>query len=373
MRVAVVAGPHVPIPPKQYGGTEQVIYYLIKGLIEAGHEPVLIGTGDSTVDCEIIKRKTEVAAHERLVQKVNRRIDREIRKIAPYVDIIHSHGYDLKRFSSYPNLTTLHCKMGLSDIPYYKKRSNLNYASISRNQQDLMPSLRYMGVVYNGEDPADFPIVTEPDNYVCFLGRFDRDKNPHLAIELAISQGIKIKLAGKIDHLGEGYFEEEVQKYFNHPLVEYLGELGFEDKVELLSHAKCNLHPTGFREPFGLTVLEAAYCGTPTLAVARGSMPELIEAGRTGVLVEDFVEGYHHLQDCFDMDRSYVASRSRALFNYQTMTKQYVEAYQRVIEVTRLEQPAKPTLPSLLLHPLSRLSGLWQGPRTKNPTSRSHV
>src|SRR6185312_17322355 len=112
-------------------------------------------------------------------------------------------------------------------------------------------------------------------------------------IELALSLGIKIKLAGKIDIKSEGYFENEVEPYLKHPNVEYVGELGFDDKVKLISNAKCNLHPTNFREPFGLTVLESAYCGTPTLAVARGSMPELIEPGRTGMLVEDFAEGRH--------------------------------------------------------------------------------
>lgn len=136
-----------------------------------------------------------------------------------------------------------------------------------------------MGVVYNDENPDDFPLVTEPKEYLCFLGRLDRDKNPHLAIQPAISLGTKIKLVSKVGHLGEGYFEDEIEPYLKHPLVEYLGELGIDGKVELISNAKCNLHPTNFREPFGLSVLEAAYCGTPTLAVARGSMPELIEPG----------------------------------------------------------------------------------------------
>jgi glycosyltransferase involved in cell wall biosynthesis len=143
--------------------------------------------------------------------------------------------------------------------------------------------------------------------------------------------GIKIKLAGKIDYHGEGYFKQEVKKYFKHPLVEYLGELNFEQKIKLLSNASCNLHPTNFRESFGLTVLETAYCGTPTLATTRGSMPELIESGRTGALVEDFIEGREYIQQCFEMDRVYIATRARQLFNYQTMTQGYVEAYKEII------------------------------------------
>jgi glycosyltransferase involved in cell wall biosynthesis len=175
--------------------------------------------------------------------------------------------------------------------------------------------------------------VTSPGDYVCFLVRFDREKNPHLAIQLATNLGVRIKLAGKIDFQGEEYFDDCIRPYLDHPLVEYLGELEFGQEVELIAHARCNLHPTGFREPFGLTVLEAAYCGTPTLAIARGSMPELIEVGRTGMLVEDFVEGYHQIEECFAMDRNYIAQRTRLLFNYRTMTREYLEAYRRVIDI----------------------------------------
>jgi glycosyltransferase involved in cell wall biosynthesis len=350
MRIAIVAEPYVPIPPLQYGGIEQVIANLIKGLKQAGHEPILLAPGDSKVDCELIptvekalyfpKTKSEIKQHAKLVDKAMRRTHKELRAILPKVDIIHSHGFDLTRYAHFPNLTTIHNKITLYDpayprgeLSYYLKRKDLlYYASISKNQQDACPELKFVANVYNGEDPKEFPLIMEPDNYLCFLGRIDRNKNPHLAIELALSLGMKIKLAGKIDHESEGYFEVEIKPYLKHRLVEFLGEIGFEEKVELLSHAKCNLHPTNFREPFGLTVLEAAYCGTPTLAIARGSMPELIEPERTGMLVEDFVEGRHVIQDCFNMDREYISSRARQLFNYQNMSRHYLEAYTTVIE-----------------------------------------
>lgn len=341
MKIAIVAEPYVPIPPQSYGGIEQMVYYLIKGLKEAGHTPILLAPASSRVDCQLIPTvddalyfpqvKKDLRQHTALVNRANRKTEKILRGLLPEIDIIHSHGFDLKNFKNVPNLTTLHNPIGFDQIPYYTKREDLFYASISKNFQDSFPDLRYAGVVYNGEDPEEFPLVTQPDDYVCFLGRFDRDKCPHLAIKLALSQGIKIKLAGKIDHKGETYFEEEIAKYLKHPLVDYLGELDFRDKVELISHARANLHPTGFREPFGLTVIEAAYCGTPTMAIARGSMPELIEQGRSGLLVEDFVEGYHHLQECFAMDREYVASRARQLFNYKTMTQQYIDAYEYVL------------------------------------------
>jgi len=257
----------------------------------------------------------------------------------PRVDLVHSHGFDLIGFQDVPNMTTLHNPIQFHQLAYYLERKNLYYVSVSHNQQGAFPDLQYVGVVYNGEDPEPFPIVTEPDEYVAFLGRFDRTKNPHLAIQLAVNLGLPIKVAGKIDHESEGYFDEEIRPYLDHPLVEYLGELGFADKVDLLAHARCNLHPTGFREPFGLTVLEAALCGTPTLAIERGSMPELIEEGRTGMLVEDFIEGYHRIEQCFEMDRTYIAQRARLLFNYRTMTDGYVRAYERVAEIFETRRP----------------------------------
>ena len=346
MRIAIVAGPYLPVPPKQYGGTELVIYNLVQGLKAAGHEPILIGTGDSTVDCERIpivdealyfaKRRKDLKAHTRLVTKAERKTRQVLHDLLPQIDIIHSHGFDLQKFKDFPNVTTLHNMVTLDNLDYYLARKDLYYVSISKNQQAVCPDLNYAGVVYNGENPADFPLIAQPDDYLCFLGRMDRDKNPHLAIQLAISLGMKIKLAGKSDFKSEGYFEEEVEPYLSHPLVEYLGELGFDDKIELISHAKCNLHPTNFREPFGLTVLESAYCGTPTLAVARGAMPELIEQGRTGLLVEDFVEGRHVIKQCFDMDREYIASRARQLFNYKNMSNQYIDVYEKIIAAMAL-------------------------------------
>jgi len=347
MRIAVVAGPYVPIPPSKYGGAEQVISHLVKGLKEAGHEPILLASSDSTADCELIpiiphalsfaKNADDFQTQQLLVERARENTSQALRKLMPTIDIIHSHGFDLKEFADFPNLTTLHNEIVFHgdneghNLDYYLDRTDLNYVSVSENQQASCPQLKYVTTVYNGEDPHEFPMVEQPDDYVCFLGRFDRKKNPHLAIELALQHGIKIKIAGKVDHESEGYFEQEIEPYLNNPHVEYLGELGFDEKVELLSRARCNLHPTSFREPFGLTVVEAAYCGTPTLAIARGSMPELIEFGRTGIWVEDFVEGYHRLEECFNMERRYVASRARQLFNYRAMTKKYVAAYKTVL------------------------------------------
>lgn len=341
MRIAIVGNPYLPIPPPKYGGTEQMIYYLVKGLKEAGHEPILLAPGDSTVDCRIVpivprhrffpKRPRELRIFQSYIKQVDKRTAKKLRKLLPEIDVIHSEEFDLKDFADFPNVTTLNGPITFDNLKYFSDRRKLNFVSISENQRNAFPDLNYIATVYNGEDPDDFTFVKNPQNYVCFMGRFDEEKSPHLAIELAINLGIKIKIAGKRDYLGHRYYREKVQPYLDHPLVEYLGELDFKDKVKLLSHAKCNLHPTHFREPFGLIPLEAAYCGTPTLAIARGAMPEVIEHGKTGMVVEDFIEGFHAIKDCFAMDREYIAKRARRKFNYHNMTKGYVRAYRKAI------------------------------------------
>jgi glycosyltransferase involved in cell wall biosynthesis len=350
VKIAIVASPYVPVPPLKYGGSEKIIHYLIKGLLEEGHEPILLGAGDSTVKCEVIpivkkslffpKDKRRLPTFNLKIRQIERDTKKLLRELLPSVDVIHSHKFDLRDFADFPHIVTLHDPILLDQLKYknnfplkyHEERKHLNYVSISNNQRQAYPELNYIATVYNGEDPTEFPLVTKPKDYVAFAGRFDREKNPHMAIQLAVNAGIPIKLAGKVDYGSRDYFREEIRPYLRNPLVEYLGELGPKDLKKLISRAKVNLHPTGFREPFGLTVLEAAYCGTPTLAIKRGSMPELIYDGHTGILVEDFVEGFHRLEEVFGLNREFVAKWSRHHFNYKNMTRGYIKAYKKAIK-----------------------------------------
>lgn len=343
MKVAIVALPFLPIPPTRYGGTEQIVAHVVQGLLELGHEPILLAPGDSKVNCRLVpicqnsipfpKTKAEKVDHDQQIAIATQNTKDELNKLIEQkeIDIIHSHGFDLLEFQHFPNVTTLHGPIDLDNRDYFLARKELGFISISENQQHTCPELNYIDVVYNGLDTDQFTFVEQPEDYVCFLGRFDRQKNPHLAIQLALQYGIKIKLGGKVDFVGHDYFAEEIEPHLNNPLVEYLGELNFEQKVKLVGNAKCNLHPTGFREPFGLSIVEAAYCGTPTLAITKGSMSELIENERTGSMVEDFAEGYNYLDKCFEMNREYISTRAKMLFNYKTMCQGYLRAYEKAI------------------------------------------
>ena len=370
MKIAILASPFLPIPPTRYGGTERVIYFLIKGLMELGHEVTLFASGDSKVECELIPICEEAFSHQTdRAKDLDLNILRDkaiqnglelVRENIDRFDIIHSHGIDLSSLKDFPNLTTMHGPITLPQMEYFEERKDLFYATISKNQQEVLPDLNYIGTVYNGMDPSVFPIVETPEDYLCFLGRFDREKNPHLAIQLALKLNMKLKMAGKIDFAGYDYFEQECKPHLDNPLIEYLGEIDLEQKILLLGNAKCNLHPVGFREPFGLTILEAAYCGTPTIAISRGSMPELIEENRTGVLVEDFDEGYRRIQDCFLMDRNYISQRSRLLFNYKTMAKQYVLAYEKIVDIYKTETDKESEVARIKNEAKSGLQALWE-------------
>jgi len=352
MNIAIIGSPYLPIPPVKYGGTERYLYNLIKGLTELGHHVILFGTGDSQVDCEIIPiiDKSLPWVQDPVEDKIlddtiraeaKRKAYQLVRENLHRIDIIHSHGVNIEEFKNHPHLITLHGSMQFANSPvssFHQYNRDLFYNTISHNQSLTTGHLKTIGTIYHGLDPADFPLVIQPEDYLSYLGRYSSEKNPDQAMHLAIELKEKLKVAAKLDFSGVEYYEKECkplfEKYFE--LLTDIGEQGEVGKIKLVAHAKANLHPAaGFREPFGLTILEAAYCGTPTLAVRKGSLPELIEDGKTGILVEDFVEGMSRLHECYSMNRQYIAERARRVFNYKTMSQLYVIAYQNIINIYR--------------------------------------
>jgi glycosyltransferase involved in cell wall biosynthesis len=358
MRVGIVSAPFFPIPPEKYGGTERVIQHLLKGLKQTDVEVVLFAAGDSQVDCELIpiveksrrfvdSKKLWETEQKHWVETVRKHTLELIAQNEQRLDIIHTHWDGLRYSGKLPELITLHGPVTFDNMPTYLQLAAADedtyFNSISFMQGETYSFLgeKLVANIYNGLDPEDFPTVLEPEDYVCWIGRFDRDKMPHLAIKAAIALNIKIKVAGKIDFYGEDYFESECKPLLDHPLVEYLGEVGFADKVDIMSKAKVNLHPITFSEPFGLTVLEAGYCGTPTIAVNRGSMSEVIEQSKSGIVVDDFVEAYDQFQLACNLNREVVAQSFRNRFNYYRMGNEYAEAYRKILEIDSQKRDTK--------------------------------
>jgi glycosyltransferase involved in cell wall biosynthesis len=350
-RVAILSSPIISVPPTLYGGTERVIDELIKRLVEIGLDVTLIAPGDSDVSCKLIQIPekslpflTNKVDDDKLIPARKAAEKQAIEYIKNHLDefdIVHSHGIDvIELHDLIPCVTTIHGAFNTDNFDYFNSRKILNYISISENQQRGFPSLNFVGIVYDGLDTRDFPIVTAPEHYMAFLARLDEEKCPHEAIQLAIhlyeKYGLGLKIAGKIDHGGAEYFKTQVKPFFNnpqYPYIEYLGELGMKDKIDLVSKAKIFLQPIKFVEPFGLGPLEAMMCGTPVIARNLGSMSELIIEGETGFRVENYPnETYHLIDECLKLDRFTIAKTTRMRFNSQKMALDYISCYQKVIE-----------------------------------------
>jgi glycosyltransferase involved in cell wall biosynthesis len=344
LRIAMFApGAALPSPPSH--SVTRVLETLARGLVERGHRVSVFAPASSRVVGELVPIGHKPILLEedpdcRLLRAAQQEALSELRARAAEFDIAHAHSLDipgvlysadLLEDLELANVTTLHSCIEVPDYTFFSDCRN-NIVTCSENQRHACPTMRVVATVHHGLDPSPFPVIETPDDYLCYLGRIDRAKQPHLAIQLAIQRNMRIRLAGPVgDTSRDSYFVREVQPLLSHPLVEFLGEIAMENKTHLLAQARCNLHPTGFREPFGLTVIEAAFCGTPTLAIRRGALPEIITDGINGVLVEDFTEGCHRLEDCFELDRKLIAKVARTRFHYLAMTDKYVQVYHRVI------------------------------------------
>ncbi|HCM82021.1 TPA: glycosyl transferase [Patescibacteria group bacterium] len=345
MRIAMLAPFEEPVPPKKYGGTELVIYNLITELVKMGHDVTLFGTGDAEVPCRLeaifpasIRTlppfDTDQKARE-AVKWVG--IGNVLRKLAnePF-DIIHNHnGWRFLSVSSCvrrPIVTTLH---GPMDQVYqqvvFSSSPDFAFISISDNQRVAYPTLQYVQTVYNGIDVSKFPFSEKAGGYLCLLGRFSPEKGVKEAIKIARMTGMPLKIAAKIDFVDRQFYES-VKPEIDGRQIQFVGEISFEEKTDLLKNAYALLAPIQWEEPFGLNVIESMACGTPVVGTKRGSFPELIEQGKTGFLgttAEELASFVSHIPMIKRLDcRKAVEER----FTSTIMAEGYLQAYQRVLE-----------------------------------------
>jgi glycosyltransferase involved in cell wall biosynthesis len=346
MRVAIFA-PNASFPPPEVHSVDRVMHALIDGLVELGQRVLVFAPASSKVKGELVPvgefpvllRDDLECAHLKRMQTLALK---EVMRRTSEIDLVHAHSIDIPGVLlstglltdlKIPNVTTLHSAID-RDIYSYLAACTNNIVACSESQWSACPTLNVRGVIYHGLDCMLYSLAPEPGDYLCFLGRFDPVKQPDKAIELAVSCGMPIKLAGgTAGEASRRYFQSEIAPFLTHPLVEYLGEIGFDEKLSLLRGAACNLHPTGFEEPFGLSVIEAGFCGTPTLAIRRGSMSEVIEDGKTGILVDDFVEGRHRVAECIGLDRKLISERNRERFDFKRMASNYLTVYDQILRV----------------------------------------
>ena len=352
MKIAMVAPFEEAVPPLKYGGTELVVYNIVTELVALGHEVTVFGSGDSKVPCRLVPVFPQaVRTIEPYVSDMKAREAVKYLGIAKVVkalsaepfDIVHNHiGW---RFLLYheligqPVVTTLHGPMHLAyQRVGYDASPGLPFVSISDNQRKAYPSLNYVRTVYNGIDTSLFqlrgdtePVSNNRGQYLFLLGRMSPEKGVKEAIDVAKSAGMKLIIAAKVDSVDLKYYEE-VKPMIDGTHIEFIGEINFAEKVDLIKNAYALLAPIQWEEPFGLNLIEAMACGTPVLGMSRGSFPEIIENGRNGYLSSSVGEMSKQVADVAKISRNRCRAAVEERFTKAVMARGYLEVYNQILE-----------------------------------------
>jgi glycosyltransferase involved in cell wall biosynthesis len=335
MRIAQIAPLHEAVPPKLYGGTERVVSFLTEELVAQGHEVTLFASGDSITSARLEPIwpralrldpaiRDPIAPHMLLME--------EVRRQAEDFDCLHFH-MDYWPFSLFsrqrtPFVTTLHGRLDLPELqPVFNTFNKVPVVSISNSQRRPLPQANYVETVLHGLPENLLTPQGEPQGYLAFLGRIAPEKCPDRAIRIAQACGIPIKLAAKVDKADTEYFNSRIRPLLDGPGVEMIGEISDREKPAFLSGAIGLLMPIDWPEPFGLVMIEAMACGTPVIAFNRGSVPEVVEDGLTGFIVEDIqgaVAAVHKLEG---LSRKAVRQRFEQRFTARRMAEDYINVY----------------------------------------------
>ncbi|MEA2955593.1 MAG: hypothetical protein QOJ58_1090 [Alphaproteobacteria bacterium] len=351
MKIAQISPLMESVPPRLYGGSERIVAYLTDELVRQGHDVTLFASGDSVSSANLVRC---VPMALRLDANVKDPIpyymlmlDR-VREMADEFDILHFHidqfHFPLFRPIAHRTVTTLHGRQDLHDLkPLYVGFSDMPLVSISNSQRKPIANANFAGTVYHGLPAQTLKPNYKPSgDYVAFLGRISPEKRPDRAIRIAQALGLRIKIAAKIDKVDEAYFREHIASLFNLPGVEYIGEIDERSKSEFLGEASALLFPIDWPEPFGLSMIEAMACGTPVLAFRCGSVPEIIDPGVTGLIVDSMDEAIRVMPQVLALDRRAVRQKFEQRFSASRMAKDYVQVYRSLIKQQALPERDAP-------------------------------
>jgi len=340
MRIAMLSPIAWRTPPRHYGPWESVVSLLTEGLVSRGYTVTLFATGDSETSGKLHAVCAQGYEEDRsIMPKVWECLHiSELFEHAEDFDIIHNN-FDFLPLTytglvSTPVVTTIHGFSSPSIVPVYKKyNGKVSYISIS--DADRSPDLDYIKTIYHGIDIKQFDFEPEPDDYLLFFGRIHHDKGAREAIEIAKACNKKLLLAGIIQD--EAYYHQHVEPHLDNNNTVYVGSADQVQRSRLLGKASALLHPIQFNEPFGLSVIESMACGTPVIAFNRGSMPELIEDGRNGFLVETLDESIGAVSKIKDIDRACCRRHVEEYFTIDRMVEEYMQAYETVLDKAKPE------------------------------------
>ena len=335
MRIAQVAPLAESVPPKLYGGTERVVFWLTEELVRQGHDVTLFASGDSATWAELVPcvpqglRLSGIRDHLAGVHLV---MLNEVRARADQFDIIHFH-VDLLQHVLFRNLahkcvTTLHGRLDLPDfMPVFTTFPEMPLVSISDNQRAPMPpNVNWLATVHHGLPAAVCPYNPNGGDYLAFLGRIAPEKRPDRAIEIAKRFGKRLKIAAKVDPADESYFGEVIEPLLDDPLIEFIGEIDEAAKCDFLGNALALLFPIDWPEPFGLVMIEALSAGTPVIAFRCGSVPEIITPGFSGFVVRTGAESSVGCRSGASIESPASAAKLRSSLHVAArMARDYVE------------------------------------------------
>jgi glycosyltransferase involved in cell wall biosynthesis len=333
MRVAILASITWRTPPRNYGPWEQVASVLAEGLVKEGVDVTLFATGDSITTAKlkyVCERPIgEYPADAKVMECLH--ISNLMEQAASF-DIIHNHFDFLPLTYSglirTPVITTIHGFSSEQIIPVYTKyNAHSHYVSISNS--DRHQDLTYLDTVYNGLDEQQFDYGDGKGGYLLYFGRIHPHKGAYEAIQIAKRSKVKLILCGLIQD--RRYFDEKVAPYLNDPSIIYMGNVGPQQRSQLLGDALALLHPISFEEPFGLSVAEAMMCGTPVIAFERGSMKELIVDGKTGFLVNNIEEAIIAVSKIYTLSRSECRQHAMDRFSSRVMALNYLKLYRQIV------------------------------------------
>jgi glycosyltransferase involved in cell wall biosynthesis len=255
---------------------------------------------------------------------------------ADQFDVIHWHldyfHFPMSRRLGVPQLTTLHGRLDIADLqPVYEEFRDMPLVSISDDQRLPLPQGRWVGTVHHGLRPDEFEPSFEPGEYLAFLGRISPEKRADRAIEVARRVGMPLRIGAKIDEADQVYFEENIEPLLGPDHVEWVGEVAGKDKENLLRHAAALVFPIDWAEPFGLVMIEAMACGTPVVAYGSGSVPEVVDHGVSGFIVDSIDESVSAIERLGELDRRTVRAQFDERFTAERMTREYVDLYRRLV------------------------------------------
>jgi glycosyltransferase involved in cell wall biosynthesis len=348
LRIAQVAPLSESVPPRLYGGTERVVAYLTDELVRQGHHVALFASGDSRTSATLIPICPEaqrltggyrdyLATHLLMVEQVASR--------AHEFDVLHFHiahlHFPMLRRLRIPHVTTLHGRLDLPELgPLYREFSEMPVVSISNSQRRHLPHARWAATVHHGLPAGELRFHPEPGRYLAFLGRISPEKRVDRAIAIARAVGWPLRVAAKVDPADVDYFEREIRRLLEDPLVDFIGEIGESEKDEFLGGAKALLFPIDWPEPFGLVMIEALACGTPVVAFRNGSVPEILEDGVTGFIVDDVEQAVEATRRVDELDRLACRKSFERRFTVDRMSSDYLQLYRALIEGTSSDRVA---------------------------------